>query len=143
MTVVDEGFRLEDDGTEPEERDEDCLESRMRILRDVMLSYDWSFLGDVRDRMYVGRLEEALGFLGMRLDARVSVEGLPDGGFAATATVEVGYGEESTRFTSASESPDRTGAVLVSALAAFRAAGLVGTPRPLEGGGLRLALGVR
>ena len=67
----DEGHRLEDDGTEgPEDCDEDSFDTRVAVLRDIMDSYDWSFLLDVRDPLFLSRLREALGFLGLGLDMR-------------------------------------------------------------------------
>ena len=67
----DEGYRLEDDGTEgPEDCDEDSFDSRLAVLRDIMDGYDWSFLLDVRDPLFVSRLREALGFLGLAMEMR-------------------------------------------------------------------------
>lgn len=123
-----------------EECQDDGIDARVRILRDVMLSYDWSFLLDVRDRAYVGRLEEALGFLGLSLEASAP-DPVPEGGlYRATSDVRIRLGRDARTYTGAYTASDPTSAVLMASRAAFAAAGLLSSPRPISGG-IRLALG--
>lgn len=123
-----------------EECQEDGIDARLGILRDVMQSYDWSFLLDVRDRSYVCRLEEALGFLGLSLEATAS-DPVPEGGLhRATARVRIRLGGECRSFDGICTASDPTAAVLLASRAAFAAAGLILAPRAISGG-IRLALG--
>ena len=131
----DEGHRLEDDGTEgPEDCDEDSFDTRVAVLRDIMDSYDWSFLLDVRDPLFLSRLREALGFLGLGLDMRAGPSVEEGGCYRSDAEVVLCMGNETRRYRASRASSDSTGAVLSASRAAFEAAGLVRPPEPPEGG---------
>ena len=135
----DEGYRLVDDGTEePEDCDEDSFDSRIAVLRDIMDGYDWSFLLDVRDPLFVSRLREALGFLGLAMEMRA---GPPVGEgrfFRSDAEIVLCMGDERMRYRASHVSSDPSGAVLASARGVFEAAGLMRRPDP-PGDGMRMS----
>lgn len=127
-----------DDDLDREE--DDGIDAGLRVLRDVMLSYDWSFLLDVRDPLYTSRLGEALDLLGMSLEATASGP-VPEGGcHRSDAVVVVRRGGESRRFSASASASDPTSAVLEAARAAMAEAGLIAPPLTVSGG-VRLVLG--
>ena len=133
--TVDEGYELTDDGSESDvDPVEDPLESRLVVLRDIMRGYDRSFLLDVRDRMFVSRLGEALDLLGLDLELSTRPPAREGRLYRSDAEVIVRRGNEARRYRSSHVSSDPAYAVLAASRGAFESAGLMRPPEPSSGG---------
>lgn len=113
---------------------EDGLGPRLEVLRDVMTSYDWSTMLDVRDALFVSRLREALDLLGMDLALTVTASG------GAELTISLGDESEVYRVPPHESSP--LYALLIYAREVFSEAGLMPPiASPDDGRGIDLRLG--
>lgn len=120
----EEQYRFTDEEEESED-DEDCLGSRLTILRDIMNSYDTSFIWDIRDDMYRSKLNEALVFTGISLRSRTRVMDEDAGMFGCRSELKLSYGGESLGYVGEFRSSDRNVSAVVSLRVAFHEAGLI------------------
>lgn len=118
----------DDYAEEAEEQDRYGMDAAMTILRDVMGSYDWSSMLDVRDRLFVSRLREALDLLGveLRLDVVTTEQG-------AEAELTLTLDGEVVGFHSSATGTAH--AALMAAREAFTEAGLLTPLMPLDADG--------
>ena len=113
---------------------EDCLETRLAMLRDIMSSYDRSMFLDLRDWGYSSRLAEAARFLGLSVEASAEPAGESGGIHRSEARLTVSYGGESRTFGSSFESCDPGVSAHMALKGAAEAAGLVSGHAPVPGG---------
>lgn len=118
------------------------LEGGLVILRDVMSSYDWRYLADVRDELFVARLDEALKLVGLELRASAKQTSAEGGLYTCESEVMIYMtgAKEVHRATFTATSPSV--AMLMAMREAFAAAGLLAPLRPVRAAGEQLLLGV-
>lgn len=105
---------------------EETLEMRHAVLKDVMGSYDLSFVLDVRDSMFASRLTEAARVLGIGMHLRVSpAEDIGHGMSRSTAVLELSYGSEMQTYGADALGTESDDAVLMAARRVMVAAGLL------------------
>lgn len=127
-----QGCPQADDGED--EVCEDGLGPRLEVLRDVMTSYDWSTMLDVRDALFVSRLREALDLLGMDLALTVTASG--------GAELTISLGDESEVYRVPPHESPPLYAPLIYAREVFSEAGLMPPiASPDDGRGIDLRLG--
>ena len=113
---------------EPEEEIPDSIDSRLILLRGIMTGYDWTFLLDVRDPMFVTRLTEALSFLGMSLRSDVETTVRDGDVYRCSASVEISCLGESRRFEASAVSDDPVMSAVLAGRNSFLEAGLMTRP---------------
>lgn len=118
------------------------LDGSMVILRDVMSSYDWRYLVDVRDELFVARLDEALKLVGLELSASAKQTSAEGGLYTCESEVMIYMtgAKEVHRVSFTASSP--SAAMLMAMREAFAAAGLVAPLKPVRAAGEQLLLGV-
>lgn len=125
--TAEEWYEFSEEDEEIEEPDD--LAGHMVVLRDIMRSYDLSFVMDVRDSAFMARLEEAVRMLGMGLTLHAgSATQMDDGLFESTCVLRISYGSESEEHMYRAVSTDPAIATLLSARGALSDASLLNTP---------------
>ena len=139
MTSEDEFVFSEDD--EPAEPG-DGLAGRLLVLRDVMSSYDLSFMMDVRDPIYMSKLDEAVGALGLHLE--LSAEPARDIGgglYESRSRMTAEYRMESAEYSYRAVSVDPALTMLLAVRGVLSMASLLNPPKDVDvGGGLGLSI---
>ena len=137
MQPGDDGMMSEDDYVFGEDDDEvadagDSLAMRHVILSDVMASYDLGFILDVRDEMFMSRLSEAAGVLGIGIHMHVApAEGAGDGISRSSAVLELSYRGETETYSADSMCAASDDAALMAARRVLVSAGLLNEPEPV------------
>ncbi len=130
MISEDEYSFSEDD--EPADTSDD-LAGRIMLLKDVMSSYDLSFMMDVRDPMYMSKLYEAVGALGLRLELSADPPvDIGDGLFESRSRMAIRYGMEAAEYSYRSVSVDPALAVILAVRGALSMASLINPVRGLD-----------
>ncbi len=139
MSAEDEYVFTEDDEVTEEQ---DSLAGRLLVLRDVMSSYDLSFLMDIRDPMYMSKLNEAVGALGLRLE--LSAEPAKDIGgglYESRSRMAVEYRMESAEYSYRAVSVDPVLTMLLAVRGVLSMASLLNQPKDVDTrGGLGLTI---
>lgn len=139
MSAEEEYAFTEDDETA---EDQDNLAGRLLVLRDVMSSYDLSFMMDIRDPMYMSKLNEAVGALGLRLE--LSAEPAKDIGgglYESRSRMAVEYRMESAGYSYRAVSVDPVLTMLLAVRGVLSMASLLNQPKDVDiKGGLGLTI---
>ncbi len=130
MTAEDECLFSEDD--EADESPDD-LAGRITLLKDVMSSYDLSFMMDIRDPIYMSKLGEAVGALGIRLELSAEPPTvIGDGLFESISHMAIRYGMEVAEYSYRSVSSDPALAMILAARGVLSMASLINPVRGMD-----------